>query len=78
MFPLPMFSNLLGMVSLVYNHDSSSVPNGTVVHSAVGNLDALGQAISKLGDARQDLVSRKHSARLLLRCTIPDAYRRDR
>lgn len=43
----------------------------------VGNLDALGQATSNLSDERQDLVSRNHSARLLLRCTMPGAYQRD-
>jgi hypothetical protein len=43
----------------------------------VGNLDALGQAISKLGDERQDLVSRNHSARPVLRCKIPNACLRD-
>jgi len=33
-FPLPKFPNLLGIVSLVDNHDSSSMPDETTVRSA--------------------------------------------
>lgn len=37
------------------------MPNGTAVGLHVSNIDALGQAISKLGEKPQDFVSKNRS-----------------
>lgn len=59
------------------NHNSSSTSGGSAVHLHVCNLDALGQAISKLSDKAAGSRLQKTSTTTLIDCEIPDAYRRD-